>query len=91
MYSFESGPEADDFRLPEPTETSQNPEECCMQNALQSEVAEAIRYLRPSVRVAIQIRYRQDASITQIAKILGISEAAVKSRLFRPDRRFAGV
>jgi RNA polymerase sigma-70 factor (ECF subfamily) len=82
-YSFEADPQAVDFKFPEPTETSHNPEECCMQNALQSEIAKAIRYLPPSLRVAMQIRYREDASIMQIAKILGISETAVKSRLFR--------
>ena len=82
-YSFETGPQAGDFKFSEPTATSHNPEECCMQNSLQSEIAKAIRYLPPSLRVAMQIRYREDASIVQIAKILGISETAVKSRLFR--------
>ena len=83
VYSFESDPEADDVKLPEPTETSRNPEESCVQNALESELAQAIRYLPPSLRVVIEIRYRGDASVAQIAKILGISESAVKSRLFR--------
>jgi RNA polymerase sigma-70 factor (ECF subfamily) len=83
VYSFESGPEADDFKLPEPMETSHNPEESCIQNALENELAQAIQYLSPNLRVAIQIRYQEDASIAQIAKILGISEAAAKSRLLR--------
>src|ERR1700677_1054033 len=83
VYSFETGPQAGDFKFSEPTATSHNPEECCMQNSLQSEIVKAIRYLPPSLRVAMQIRYREDASIVQIAKILGISETAVKSRLFR--------
>jgi RNA polymerase sigma-70 factor (ECF subfamily) len=83
VYSFESGPEADDFKLPEPTETSHNPEESCIQNALENELAQAIRYLSPSLRVVIQIRYREEASVAQIGKMLGISESAVKSRLSR--------
>jgi RNA polymerase sigma-70 factor (ECF subfamily) len=83
VYSFESGPEADDFKLPEHTETSHNPEESCIQNALENELAQAIRYLPPTLRVVMQIRYREDASVAQIAKRLGISEPAVKSRLFR--------
>jgi RNA polymerase sigma-70 factor (ECF subfamily) len=87
VYSFESGPEADDVKLPEPTEASRNPEESCVQNALESELAQAIRYLPPSLRVVIEIRYRGDASVAQIAKILGISESAVKSRLFRARSR----
>jgi RNA polymerase sigma-70 factor (ECF subfamily) len=83
LYSFESGPDADDFKLPEPMETSHNPEESCIQNALENELAQAIRYLSPNLRVVIQIRYREDTSVAQIAKMLGISESAVKSRLLR--------
>jgi RNA polymerase sigma-70 factor (ECF subfamily) len=83
VHSFESGLEADDFKLREPTETSRNPEESCIQNALENELAQAIRYLSPSLRVVIQIRYREDASVAQIAKMLGISESAAKSRLLR--------
>src|ERR1700723_1844731 len=47
VCSFESGPDADDFKLPEPMETSQNPEESCIQNALENELAQAIRSLSP--------------------------------------------
>jgi RNA polymerase sigma-70 factor (ECF subfamily) len=83
VYSFESSPESDDFKLSEPMETSRNPEESCIQNALESELAQAIQYLPSGLRVAIQIRYREGASVAQIAKILGISEPAAKSRLLR--------
>jgi len=83
VYSFESGRDADDFRLPEPTETSRNPEESCIQNALENEIARAIQYLSPNLRAVMQIRYREGAPLDQIAKILGISESAVKTRLFR--------
>jgi RNA polymerase sigma factor (sigma-70 family) len=83
VYSFESGSDVDDFKLPEPMETSYNPEESCIQNALENKLDHAIRYLSPSLRAVMQIRYREDASISEIAKILGISESAVKSRLLR--------
>jgi RNA polymerase sigma-70 factor (ECF subfamily) len=83
VYSFESGPDADDFKLPEPMEISNNPEESCIRNALENELAQAIRYLSPNLRVVIQIRYREDAPVAQIAKMLGISESAAKSRLIR--------
>ena len=83
VYSFESGHEADDFNLPEPRETSHNPEESCIQNALENELAQAIQSLSPNLQVVIQIRYREDAPVAQIAKMLGISESAVKSRLLR--------
>jgi RNA polymerase sigma-70 factor (ECF subfamily) len=83
VYSFDGSPDTDDFKFPEPVETSRNPEESCIQNALEGEVARAIRYLSPNLRVVIQIRYREDAPLDQIAKTLGISESAVKSRLLR--------
>ena len=83
VYSFESGPDEGDFKLPEPMETSHNPEESCLRNALENELVQAIRYLSPNLRVVMQIRYREDASMAQIAKMLGISESAVKSRLLR--------
>jgi RNA polymerase sigma factor (sigma-70 family) len=83
VYSCESDSDVDDFKLPEPMETSYNPEESCIQNALQDELDHAIRYLSPTLRAVVQIRYREDASISEIAEILGISESAVKSRLLR--------
>jgi RNA polymerase sigma factor (sigma-70 family) len=83
VYVFESGSKTDDFKLPEPTETSPNPEESHMQNILENELVRAIRFLSPTLRVVMQIRYREDASVAEIAKILDISESAVKSRLLR--------
>jgi RNA polymerase sigma factor (sigma-70 family) len=83
VFSFESGSEKDDFKLPEPMETSQNPEESCILNALENECVRAIRHLSPTLQVVVQIRYREDAPVAQIAKMLDISESAVKSRLLR--------
>ena len=81
--SFESDSDIDDFKLPEPMETSHNPEESCILNALENECVRAIQHLSPTLQVVVQIRYREDASIAQIAKMLDISESAVKSRLLR--------
>jgi RNA polymerase sigma factor (sigma-70 family) len=86
VYSFETDP-AGDFKFPEPTETSHNPEEFCIQNALENELAKAIRYLPPGLRDVVQHHYREHASVAQTAKTLGISESAVKSRLFRARSR----
>src|SRR3984885_6647443 len=83
VYGFEVDPEANDFRLPEPAETSYNPEESCIQSTLENELAQAIRYLPPNLRAVMQIRYREDPPIAEIAKMLGISVSAVKSRLAR--------
>jgi RNA polymerase sigma factor (sigma-70 family) len=87
VYGFETDPEADDFSFPEPTETSYNPEESCIQNALENELAKAIRYLSPCLRVVIELRCQEDAPVAQIAKTLGISESAAKSRLIRARSR----
>jgi RNA polymerase sigma-70 factor (ECF subfamily) len=83
VFSFESGSETEDFKLPEPMETSHNPEESCILNALENECVRAIRHLSPTLQVVARIRYREDASLAQIAEMLGISESAVKSRLLR--------
>ena len=83
VYSLEGGVDGEDFKLPEPTETAHNPEEACILNALENECIRAIRYLPPTLRVVVQFRYRENASLAQIAKMLGISESAVKSRLLR--------
>jgi len=83
LYGLEGGVDGDGFNLPEPTETAHNPEEACILNALENECIRSIRYLSPTLRVVLQIRYRENASLTQIAEMLGISESAVKSRLLR--------
>jgi RNA polymerase sigma factor (sigma-70 family) len=83
VYSLDGGVDGDDFKLPEPMETTHNPEEACILNALENECARAIRCLSPTLRVVVQIRYEKDASVAQIAEMLGISEPAVKSRLLR--------
>jgi len=83
VYSLEHGVDGDDFKLPEPTETAHNPEEFCILNALENECVRAVEHLSPALRLVVQIRYREGASLVQIAKMLGISESAVKSRLLR--------
>jgi RNA polymerase sigma-70 factor (ECF subfamily) len=87
VYSFESISDVDAFKLPEPMETSRSPEESCIQNALEDKLTQAIRHLPTNLRVVMQIRCREDASIAEIAKMLGISESAVKSRLLRARSR----
>ena len=83
VYSLGGAVDGADVDLPEPTETAHNPEQACILNALETECIRAIRYLSPSLRAVVQIRYREHASIDQIAKMLGISKSAVKSRLLR--------
>ena len=83
VHSFETKFQTEEFKFQEPAETSHNPEESCIQNALENELAMAIRYLPAGLRDVVLHRYREHASVAQTAKLLGISESAVKSRLFR--------
>jgi RNA polymerase sigma factor (sigma-70 family) len=56
VHGFESGTDANEFKLPASTKTSQNPEVSCMQNALENELVRAIQYLPPRLQVVKQIR-----------------------------------
>src|SRR6202042_2067513 len=53
VCSFESDSDVDDFKFPEPMETSYNPEESCIQNALENELGRAIRSLPPTLRAVV--------------------------------------
>lgn len=46
-------------------------------------VVEAVLALPPKYRAAVHLYYYEDLSVAEIARILGKSEGAVKSRLFR--------
>lgn len=46
-------------------------------------VVEAVLALPPKYRTAVHLYYYEDLSVAEIAAILGKSEGAVKSRLFR--------
>jgi RNA polymerase sigma factor (sigma-70 family) len=83
VYSVESVSDVDELKLPEPMDTSRSPERSCIHNALEDELDHAIRCLSPTLRAVMEIRYREDASVSEIAKVLGISESVVKSRLLR--------
>ena len=81
--SLEGDVDGEGFKLPEPTDPAHDPEEACILNALENECVRAIRCLSPTLRVVVQLRYRENASVAQIAKTLGIPDSTVKSRLFR--------
>jgi RNA polymerase sigma-70 factor (ECF subfamily) len=64
-------------------ESSPTPEDLCVEAELARMVRHALNGLRPSLRQAMLVRYSQDASLEQIATLLGITRAATKARLFR--------
>jgi RNA polymerase sigma-70 factor (ECF subfamily) len=60
-----------------------SPEQICLHRQRCGLMLRAIRRLQPRLRQVIEMHMRQDWSIKEIAQALEISEAAVKSRLFR--------
>lgn len=82
-YSLTVNSEEEDLQIPDPRDTALDPEELLLLQAMNAEFSRALRLLSPRLRPVLQIWYQDDASLAEIASILGISEAAVKSRLFR--------
>lgn len=86
--AFASGTENPDepqtFEFPD---TSPTPEQICEQRQRHLRLMRAIRKLEPRLRAVVEIQMRQDCSVRDIAEMLGISEAAVKSRLYRARAR----
>jgi RNA polymerase sigma-70 factor (ECF subfamily) len=61
----------------------EDPERCYSRHERADLVNKAIRRLHPNLRTAMELQQGQEHSIREIADSLGISSAAVKSRLFR--------
>ena len=66
-----------------------NPEQICDQRQRRAGMLRAIQKLEPRLRGALQIRMAQGSSLKEIARVLDISEAAVKARLYRARVRLA--
>src|SRR5258706_1293925 len=59
-----------------------NPEKRCAQSEEESMLKKAIRRLRPTLRVVVQIQLLQERSMRETAEAIGISLTAAKGRLF---------
>ncbi len=64
-----------------------NPEQICVHRQRCARVLKAIGKLQPRLRQVIEMQMRQSWTVREIAQSLEISEAAVKSRLFRARKR----
>jgi RNA polymerase sigma factor (sigma-70 family) len=73
----------DETSLSELVESSASPEQCYWEKERSALVRNAIGLLRPRLRLMIETHHREDGSLFNAAKILGISAAAAKGRLFR--------
>jgi len=61
---------------------SPNPEEICEKEEQGAALRDAIAKLRPSLRKVVELHQLQECSLHETAKVLGISLAAAKGRLF---------
>ena len=77
-----SAPDGDDFHQYEPADHHPDPEESYAQGERRRIVAGVVRGLRPAIRKVVEIRELQEHSMKETARMLGISVAATKGRLF---------
>jgi RNA polymerase sigma factor (sigma-70 family) len=61
---------------------SPNPEEICEKEEQEAALRDAIAKLRPALRKVVELYQLQECSLHETAKVLGISLAAAKGRLF---------
>ena len=71
-----------------PAETP-TPEEVLLRREAQASIRRLVLQLPPVERALILLRYWEGASYREMAEALGLSESAVKSRLFRARRALA--
>jgi RNA polymerase sigma-70 factor (ECF subfamily) len=67
-------------------DSSPNPESFCLQREREEALRRAISDLRPRTRAVIELGQLQERSMKQTARVIGISTAAAKGRLFHARR-----
>jgi RNA polymerase sigma-70 factor (ECF subfamily) len=68
-------------------DSAPDPEQTCSKYQRRTKLMQAIRRLPENLRVAIEVYITEDCSVQEVAEKINISEAAVKSRLYRARRR----
>jgi RNA polymerase sigma factor (sigma-70 family) len=86
-FSLDDSVDPDTPRLMQMRELSSNPEERCIETERQRLVRQAIRRLPSKLRAAIEIRESQDGPVHELAMVVGVSVATLKSRLVRARLR----
>jgi RNA polymerase sigma-70 factor, ECF subfamily len=76
-------------RFFEPEDPSPNPEEAYGLRQRQIKILRAIRRLNPKLQVPIRLQMKYGWSLKEISQSLDISEAAVKSRIYRARQRLS--
>jgi RNA polymerase sigma-70 factor (ECF subfamily) len=78
---------ADEFETLRLRDPAPDPEQEYMTDQTFLTLRKAIQKLPPRTRVVMDLCYRKERRITEAAAMLGITEAAVKSRILRARRR----
>jgi RNA polymerase sigma-70 factor (ECF subfamily) len=68
-----------------------NPEQACQHRQHLGRVMLVIEKLQPLLRIPIQIHIMHESSIKEIGRALDVSDAAVKSRLYRVRQRLSAL
>jgi RNA polymerase sigma-70 factor, ECF subfamily len=71
----------------DPLELRPNPEQCCVKSEVAHHLHEAVSRLPPIVRTVFILRHVHELTTEEAAVQLGISTAAVKSRVLRARRQ----
>jgi RNA polymerase sigma-70 factor (ECF subfamily) len=71
-------------------DSAPNPEELCMLHQYQHRTLHAINRLRPYLRTPLRMQVVHGLSIKEISRALNVSEASVKSRLYRARLHLSG-
>lgn len=69
-------------RHSEAADRAPNPEKHCLQNERERILRRAINALRPSIRVVVEIQQLQEHSMRETARMMGVTVASAKARLF---------
>jgi len=85
-FDLGSEPEKDVTHL-EPKDPYPNPEQVCDQRQRCANIRRAIGRLQAKLREPLQTRMTHGSSLQELARTLDITEAAVKSRLYRARMR----
>jgi RNA polymerase sigma-70 factor, ECF subfamily len=81
-----TGDPAENFKRWEPKSSREDPESRYLRRERQKLLRRAIHQLPPVFRDVVQLRHARECSTQEIAKSLGLSVPAVKSRLARAKR-----
>lgn len=77
----------EDIRHQSHAEGSVSPEEMVMDEARREELAQGMSNMREDERLLLNLRYHKGLPVSEVAELLGKSEAAVRKRLLRALQR----